>query len=161
MTMSRLFVFLLCLLLLGGCKLPSLHGRTHGEAIIGSGNTRIGKSILARVEDHPGLSGVHPLLKPDEAFAARLLLAKAAERTLDVQYYIWHDDKTGMILFRALRDAANRGVSVRLLLDDNHTGDLDGVLPELNAHPNIEVRLFNPFAVRSPRWLGTSPTSPA
>ena len=71
-----------------------------------------------------------------------------------MQYYIWHDDLTGTLLFEALHRAAERGVRVRLLLDDNNTAGLDGLLAALDAHPNIEVRLFNPFAIRSPRAIG-------
>jgi putative cardiolipin synthase len=74
-----------------------------------------------------------------------------AERSIDAQYYIWHDDITGAMLMRALLDAADRGVRVRLLLDDNNTKGLDGALALLDAHPNIEVRLFNPFANRANR----------
>ena len=77
-----------------------------------------------------------------------MLLARAAERSLDVQYYIWHDDMTGSLLLDALWQAAERGVRVRLLLDDNNTAALDEALAALDAHPNIEVRLFNPFASR-------------
>lgn len=82
------------------------------------------------------------------------MLAQAAERTLDVQYYIWRNDMTGTLLFSALRRAANRGVRVRLLLDDNNTSGLDTELAALDAHRNIEVRLFNPFVIRSMRALG-------
>ena len=85
-----------------------------------------------------------------DAFAARARLAEVAERTLDVQYYIWEDDMTGTLLFEALHAAADRGVRVRVLLDDNTTQGLDAVLAALDSHPNIEVRLFNPFVVRKP-----------
>ena len=71
------------------------------------------------------------------------------QRSLDVQYYIWRNDITGVLLFDALRAAAERGVRVRLLLDDNNTSGLDATLALLDAHPNIEVRLFNPFAMRA------------
>jgi putative cardiolipin synthase len=90
------------------------------------------------------------LAEGPDAFAARALLAAAAERSLDVQYYIWHNDTTGTLLLDALRCAADRGVRVRLLLDDNNTPGLDPLLAALDAHPNIEVRLFNPFKHR--RW---------
>lgn len=80
-------------------------------------------------------------------------LAEIAERTLDVQYYIWRNDVTGTMLFEALRAAADRGVRVRLLLDDNNTSGLDTVLAALDAHPSIEVRLFNPLGIRKPRLL--------
>ena len=83
-----------------------------------------------------------------------MLLARAAERSLDVQYYIWKDDLCGRLLFGALREAAERGVRVRLLLEDNNSAGLDPTLAALDAHPNIEVRLFNPFVNRGVRWLG-------
>lgn len=83
-----------------------------------------------------------------------MLLARTAERTLDVQYYIWHGDITGTLLLEELHEAADRGVRVRLLLDDNGTAGLDTELAALALHPQIEVRLFNPFKVRNPKWLG-------
>jgi putative cardiolipin synthase len=83
-----------------------------------------------------------------------MLLANAAERTLDIRYYIWHKDMTGTFLFAALSKAADRGVRVRLLLDDNNTAGLDPTLAALNAHRHIEVRLFNPFVIRWPRSIG-------
>ena len=100
------------------------------------------------------MSGVHLLADSLDAFAARALLARAADRTLDVQYYIWHEDTTGALLFAALREAAGRGVRVRLLLDDGGTRGIDGTLAALDAHPNVEVRLFNPFVPRKPRAIG-------
>jgi len=106
------------------------------------------------VEAHPGLSGIVALPDGHDAFAARALLADAAERTLDARYYMWHNDMSGSMLFSALRRAADRGVQVRLLLDDNNTAGLDPVLAALDAHPNIAVRLFNPFRVRRWRLLG-------
>jgi phosphatidylserine/phosphatidylglycerophosphate/cardiolipin synthase-like enzyme len=85
----------------------------------------------------------------------RALLAGTAERTLDVQYYIWHWDMTGILLLEALHASADRGVRVRLLLDDNNiSSELDARLMALDAHPNIEVRLFNPFMIRKPRLIG-------
>jgi putative cardiolipin synthase len=103
---------------------------------------------------HPGLSGVHPLTDGHDAFAARAHLARTAARTLDLQYYIWHADLSGTLLFDEVRRAADRGVRVRMLLDDNSTSGLDPVMAALEAHPNVEVRLFNPFVIRSPRVLG-------
>jgi len=135
-------------------RLPSLERRTRSTASTDTGDTRLGRAIATRVAEHPKESGVYPLRDAQEAFAARITLAKAAERSLDVQYYIWHADITGTLLFEALREAAARGVRVRLLLDDNNTAGLDPILAALNSHPNIEVRLFNPFAVRKPRVIG-------
>lgn len=116
--------------------------------------TRFGKAISTRSENHPGLSGVHPLPDPLDAFASRFLLIRQAEQTLDVQYYIWRADMTGTLLMEELLDAANRGVRVRLLLDDNGINGTDNELAALNEHPNFEVRLFNPFVVRKPKWFG-------
>ena len=156
---SATLVGRLCLLfaaaLLGACvSLPPLQGRTESTALADTGGTRLGKVLEPMTAAHPGQSAIYPLLDARDAFAARAHLAQVAERSLDVQYYIWHKDMTGMLLFDALRSAADRGVRVRLLLDDNNTTGLDPVLAALDAHPNIEVRLFNPFALRSPRWLG-------
>jgi cardiolipin synthase C len=154
---ARSWFFALCLGIvpLAGCgTLPSLDGRSPSSALFDTGTTRLGRAIAPRIAGHQGQSGIYPLPDARNAFAARVLLAQAAERSLDVQYYIWRNDRTGTLLFDALRTAADRGVRVRLLLDDNNTGGLDPVLAALDAHPNIEVRLFNPFAVRQPRWIG-------
>ena len=147
----------LCLLLflMTGCAgLPSLQDRPRSTADLDTGATRLGRAHAAGPLAHPGKSGVHALADGRNAFAARVLLAQAAERTLDVQYYIWHKDMTGTLLFAALRDAADRGVRVRLLLDDQGSAGLDSLLSALDAHPGIEVRLFNPFAGRGVRALG-------
>nr|WP_243451797.1 phospholipase D family protein [Sphingosinicella soli] len=116
--------------------------------------TRLGRSIRREAAARPDLSGVHLLADAHQAFAARILLARAAERSLDVQYYIWRDDLSGMLMLEALREAADRGVRVRLLLDDNGIAGLDDLLAALDIHPMIEVRLFNPFFFRHPKALG-------
>lgn len=133
--------------------LPSLEGRTVSTAFTDTAGTRLGSAVAAGIAAHPGTSGIYPLLEGRDAFAARLLLARAAERSIDAQYYIWRNDLTGHLLFSALYDAAERGVRVRLLLDDNRTGGLDPLLAALDAHPNIEIRLFNPFTMRRLRLL--------
>jgi len=115
--------------------------------------TRLGRILAEPLAGHAEQSGILPLLDPHDAFAARYLLAHSAEKTLDVQYYIWGDDLTGTLMFEALHQAAERGVRVRLLLDDNGIARLDRKLVALEGHPNIAIRLFNPFAVRFPKWL--------
>jgi putative cardiolipin synthase len=144
------------MLLLAGCgALPSLADRTASVALADTAQTRLGRSALALAQAHPGRSGVFPLRKGQDAFAARALLAEAAERSLDVQSYIWRNDMSGTLLFDTLRRAADRGVRVRLLLDDNNTtSGLDAVLAALDSHRNIEVRLFNPFVQRRWRAIG-------
>jgi putative cardiolipin synthase len=141
--------------LLQGCaQLPSLAGRSSSVALQDTADTRLGKSVLPRTQAQPGKSGVFALTDGRDAFAARVLLADASERSLDIQYYIWRDDATGTLLSEAVRRAAARGVRVRLLLDDNGTFGLDTRLVALDAHPNIEVRLFNPFMQRRWRVVG-------
>lgn len=147
-----LLAALSCLLAACGV-LPPLEPRSQSRAYTDTDTTRLGRVIAPLAAAHPGKSGIHPLLDARDAFAARVHLAQTAERSLDVQYYIWHKDLTGTLLFDALREAAERGVRVRLLLDDNNTGGLDATLAALGSHSNIEVRLFNPMAARSWRWL--------
>ena len=139
-----------------GCatELPSPEGRSQTTALADTGGTRLGRALVHEVAAHPGKTGVHPLVLPSDAFATRALLATAAEKSLDVQYYIWHGDAVGYLLFEALWRAAERGVRVRLLLDDNNTSGLDPTLAALDAHPNIDVRLYNPFAQRTGRFFG-------
>ena len=140
---------------LEGCtSLPPLGNRTVTSAAVDTGATRLGKGVAGVSAGHPGKAGLIPLAQGRGAFAARAMLANAAEKTLDVQYYMWHDDTTGRLLFASLRAAAARGVRVRLLLDDNNTTGMDQLLVALDSVPNMEVRLFNPFAMRRLRPLG-------
>ena len=149
-------ILALCLLASGCTARPSLLGRSTSQAMSAAeaASTRLGQAVALRAAAHPGTSGIQPLADARDAFAVRALLAGVAERTLDVQYYIWHPDSSGTLLLDALRAAAGRGVRVRLLLDDNGTAGMDAALAALDEHPNVEVRLFNPFTTRSPKWLG-------
>ena len=131
---------------------PSLAGRTFSKAVTASSDTPLGKWTLNTSAG--ASSGVLPLLDGSDAFAARVALIRKAEVALDVQYYIWQRDATGLILLNELRQAAERGVRVRLLLDDNGIIDLDEDLAGLNEVPNFEVRLFNPFVFRQIKVLG-------
>jgi putative cardiolipin synthase len=118
------------------------------------GSNRLAAALEPQVAAHPGLSGLHPFSDGLDALAARLILADAAERTLDVQYYIWKQDMVGRVLLERLLRAADRGVKVRMLLDDFGTVPSDAVLLAIDSHPNIEVRMFNPVTTRSLRALG-------
>lgn len=142
--------------LVSGCALPSMPERPESHALDAAEavQTRLGRSVAPQLLAHPQRSGLHTLPDPLEAFAARMLLAHAAERSLDVQYYIWRGDQTGTLLLQALVAAADRGVRVRLLLDDGGTAGLDRELAALAQHPGIEVRLFNPFVLRWPKPIG-------
>jgi putative cardiolipin synthase len=98
-------------------------------------------------------SGFYPLVKGVEALALRLALAEVAEKSIDLQYYLIKNDLTGKMLMHALLQAADRGVRVRILLDDIFTQGYDAGMLALESHPNIHIRLFNPFANRKYRGL--------
>jgi putative cardiolipin synthase len=113
------------------------------------------------------LTGIIPILPdlqtsvslvPDNviAFALRVLSARAASRTLDLQYYTWKEDVTGRLLARELLRAADRGVQVRLLLDDLYVRGSERALTTLAQHPRIDIRLFNPFQLRCCGALGSA-----
>jgi cardiolipin synthase C len=154
-TGGSLAALMLAAALLAGCAapLPSLETRVPSTHATDTGNTLLGRAA-ARADAPPDRSGVYALPSPLDAFAARVLLVRAAERALDLQYYIWHADTTGNLLLDEVRRAADRGVRVRLLLDDNGIPGLDRDLAALDAHPNVEVRLFNPFVQRRFKTLG-------
>lgn len=111
--------------------------------------TPLDKGIEPLLSAHAGESGFRMVSDGVEAFALRAFSARAAGRSLDVQTYIWHDDLTGKLLASELLAAADRGVRVRLLLDDMDARANNFTMAALDAHENIEVRLFNPFASRS------------
>lgn len=153
---SVTFPGLLVAAVLAGCaSLPPLQMRASSHALEAPPASTLRAAIDPLAARHPELSGVYPLRDGPGAFAARVALVNAATSSIDVQYYIWHDDTTGDLMFDALRRAADRGVRVRLLLDDLTTrGGLDPLLAALAAHPKVEVRLFNPFRQRTLRTLG-------
>ena len=111
--------------------------------------TALDRELQPILDGHPGKTGVLMLSDGLDAFAARAMSARQAGRSLDLQYYIWHDDLTGRLLGREALQAAERGVRVRVLLDDVNSGGKDEALLALDRHPNIEVRLYNPFRNRA------------
>ncbi len=134
--------------MLGGCAhtIPYDYPRTISSALTRPEETRMGRKIQAQVVKHLGASGFYLLPTGTEAFLARVLAIDRAEKTLDLQYYIFHDDLTGKFILDRLMAAAERGVRVRLLLDDwRQTAARDWWLIMMEIHPNIEVRVYNPF----------------
>ncbi len=106
-------------------------------------------AISQQSEIHPDLSGYHPIVTGANAFASRSILTGMATRNIDAQYYIWHDDQAGQLMLKDLWDAAERGVIVRLLLDDfNNNAKFDQHLLRFASHPNIAVRIINPLMHR-------------
>ena len=146
---------MLVIISLAACgALPKGGGLPTSTAMKNNRGTALAAAVRPRVAAHPGESGLRTLLDGREALAARLALADAAQRSLDVQYFIWNQDMAGKVLLEHLFRAADRGVRVRLLLDDLGTMPSDATLLAIDSHPNIEVRMFNPVALRSPRLLG-------
>src|SRR6476660_189752 len=126
------------------------HLRTVSTAFGDPTSTRLGQFFGPVADEHPGLSGFSLLSHGREAFIVRLALANLAERSLDMQYYSWDGDTTGRIILDSVMKAAERGVRVRLLVDDPYYKSSDSVKAALDAHPNVEIRLFNPLTNR--RW---------
>jgi cardiolipin synthase C len=144
---------LAALLTLAGCA-PTLKldtERPPSHAASSHADSLLRTQVAVHIPE--GESGFHLLQGGHAALAARLALAQRASRTLDVQYYLFHNDTTGKLVAAALLAAAERGVRVRLLVDDIDTADKELRLATLNAHPNLQVRLFNPFHTRSANLL--------
>jgi putative cardiolipin synthase len=149
---TRFYQFhLLCLtLLLAACaNRPVPEERSVSEALSDTRGTALHGLLQDELRDHPGASGFHFLNTGREAFLARVALADLAERSLDMQYYIWQGDESSQQLATRILAAADRGVRVRLLLDDFYQGGArDFSIVVADRHPNVEIRLFNPLAVR-------------
>jgi putative cardiolipin synthase len=144
----------LILLLIHGCaSLPTDYERLPSYVIADTQDTSLGRTVAAAVATNPGQSGFYPLSYGMDAFVARVGLIDAAQRSLDIQYYIWHEDTTGILLVDRVLRAADRGVRVRVLLDDLDTAGKDRGIALIDAHPNIEIRLYNPFANRGARGV--------
>ena len=113
-------------------------------------DTPAGHYISAQLQQHKDVSGFRLLNRSTQALMSRISLADHAAKSIDLQYYIFQNDAVGRLVAQRLLAAADRGVRVRMLLDDISLNDEDRLLAALDAHPNIEVRLFNPFRTRSP-----------
>ena len=120
--------------------------RRHESKSLGRGEvpTKLDMLFDPLEAQNRGQSGLATLLDNSDAFAARALSAAQAGRSLDLMYYIWRTDVTGWLLLDALVAAADRGVRIRLLLDDVNVQGFDPAFLALTGHPLIEVRLFNP-----------------
>lgn len=147
---------LISIIFVSGCSVSLPKDRTEQISLPYDeiSTSKLYQSLETLSQENDGLTGVYPLEAALDAFLARVLLVRAAEKTLDVHYYIWRNDNTGTLLLYELLLAAERGVRVRLILDDLGSYGIDEWLAMLNNHPNIEVRLFNPFASRKTRVFG-------
>ncbi|WP_066799878.1 phospholipase D family protein [Moraxella oblonga] len=149
------FVLILVLTALLTYKaLPDHGAKSVSEHIKPNPQGAIASHLLPALAKEPQKSGIYPLANSRDAFLARLALIETASQSIDLQYYIYHDDISGRLLSQRLLAAADRGVRVRLLLDDHTMAGMDGVIAALDDHDNIEVRLFNPYMQRGFRPLG-------
>jgi putative cardiolipin synthase len=141
------FMLLIVALLASGCATIDFdYPREESTALMDTTETHLGTRVAQLSADRPGdESGFYPLNDGIDALSARLLLAERAERSIDVQYYLIKTDTTSLAFIRALLRAADRGVRVRLLLDDVFTSGYDASMAALDSHPNFEIRIFNPF----------------
>ncbi|AWH22293.1 phospholipase D family protein [Stenotrophomonas sp. ZAC14D2_NAIMI4_6] len=146
---AALVLLVLSGLLLADHLTPSARGPASQMLPLQPAQTAIDRQLAPLLAAHPDQSGVAFLSDGLDAFAARAVITEQAGRSLDLQYYIWHDDRVGHLMAKALHDAAVRGVRVRLLLDDMNAKDKDALMLALDAHPNIEIRLYNPLRNRS------------
>lgn len=148
---------LLCLFFIGliaGCAtVPKDYPRSESTVFQAYLETGVGQLFEAAAVQHPGESGFAIIRHGRQAFAARIASAALAEQSLDLQYYIWEADATGWLMAEHLVSAADRGVRVRLLVDDINLAGRDAMVAALDAHPNIEIRVFNPFVRRNARLL--------
>ncbi|WP_083237439.1 MULTISPECIES: phospholipase D family protein [Burkholderia] len=123
--------------------------RTVSHALPPGTSTPLADALAVPERAHPGKSGFVVLPRGDEALQMRIAIARAATKTLDIQYYIAAEDTTGKLLLGAALYAADRGVRVRMLIDSLNFKDTNQLMAALDAHENLEIRVFNPFgAVR-------------
>jgi cardiolipin synthase C len=155
--MPLLYHFIIATTVLGsflmhGCAtLPKDFERPVSRAYTDTGDTLLGQARRDEIAAHPGQAGFLPLGNGLDAFVARAVLAHVAERSIDVQYYLLHNDLVGALFIDQLLKAADRGVRVRLLVDDMDLGGRDLGAAALDSHPNMEVRIFNPFSRKTGR----------
>ena len=145
--MKRLsYIISVLVFTLSGCaSLPENANRTESQAFTDTQDTLLGRDVQEYRDQGKTGDGFILLGSGLDAFVARAALAEAAERSLDVQYYLYHNDLVGKLFTGFLWKAAERGVRVRLLVDDMGLDGRDAGIIALDSHPNIELRIFNPF----------------
>ena len=148
-----LLVYIIIILIAGCATLPEHYPRPESTAYQDYLDTRVGQIFEEAAAKNPGKSGFTIIRRGRQAFTARVALADLAEKSLDVQYYIWEADATGRIMVDRIVRAADRGVRVRILVDDINLAGHDAIVAAIDAHPNIEIRVFNPFAHRDSRFF--------
>jgi len=144
---AYVFFLLIGLVLTGCATVPTEYPRHPSSAITDYTATSLDQLFEKDAAQHPGESGFAIIRHGRQAFTARVALTDLAEKSLDLQYYIWEGDETGRILAERLVRAADRGVRVRVLLDDINMAADAPIAALLDTHPNIEIRIFTRVAV--------------
>ncbi|MGB0134842.1 phospholipase D family protein [Dokdonella sp.] len=147
--MQRLFALLLLVLVASCARLPQRADLPEQLALAPAMQGSIAERLVPAEARHKGQSGFRLVSTGSEAYALRAFSSRAAQQSIDIQTYIWHADLTGKLLARHALAAADRGVRVRILVDDLDARAKSNGFAALDAHPEIEVRLYNPFASRS------------
>lgn len=149
---GRCFAVICLTLLVAACAtVPGGNYPKHAStALANPEKTPLGEKLDGRARDHPGTSGFDLLPLGHDSLRARIELAEAAQRTLDLQYFIIKNDTTGKLVMDAVLRAADRGTRVRMLVDDYEDMARDQQIATLAAHPGIEIRIFNPYFLRGP-----------
>ena len=150
MNFARILAGLSVAWLAGCAALPARQPPAQSHAFTEVGDTRIARAVAASTPADAGVALTGIRLLPEASFSldARIALARSAQKSLDVQYYLLARDEVGLLLLRELRGAAERGVRVRLIVDDLYNGGEDELFTAFAAHPKIEVRVFNPLPAR-------------
>ncbi len=152
------FLIILAIIILGyfflrmRYRMPDISGRPVSYGTSDGAETSLGKMLKPGLEKNPGKTGVKLLSNGLDAFVGRVAMAMKAEKTIDLQYYMYHQDTVGNLMIHELFEAADRGVRVRMLIDDIYGSKSEDLWIGLDAHPNIEVRLWNPWK-RDRNWL--------
>ena len=147
----QISILILIVLVLGGCaSIPpgSSFPKTPSVAFDHPEQTSLGRKFADAAREHGDNSGFRIVTKGIDGFLIRAQMIDSAERAIDLQYFFFSNDETGRLLAQALLRAADRGVRVRILVDDAETIDGNKKIAALQAHPNIEVRIFNPLVYR-------------
>jgi putative cardiolipin synthase len=147
----RCGVALLAAAMLYGCAgLPpgADYPKAASVALAHPEDTRLGQQFASAAHEHQENSGFRVISVGADGFRLRMQMIDAAQRTLDLQYYIFRGDETGRMLTDSLQHAADRGVRIRVLVDDGDTVAGDEQILRLLAYPSVEVRIFNPCSYR-------------
>jgi len=153
------FFLYLIIFMASGCSTVATHttDKTASTAFNEPETTYLGKSSAEIAASHGGESGFLLMDRGRDALSWRAILADSAQKSIDAQYFLWKNDEAGKVMMHRLLSAADRGVRVRVLIDDSMTDSDPEYLALFGAHPNIELRLYKPFGPKHKslvmRWV--------